>query len=110
MERALTSPALREPASWWWRPRAPARRFSGGHFRQPWDHRGQRVLGVFRWHDIAHTSGSANQVTSAYQTPQQLLAIAAAGVALANQTAQQDQYVAALRQAATNAFLAPSTS
>ena len=51
------------------------------------------------------SSGSANQVTSAYQTPQQLSAIAAAGVALANQTAQQDQYVAALRQAATNAFI-----
>ena len=50
-------------------------------------------------------SGSGNGVTGAYQTPQQLLDIAAVGVAQANQIALQDQYVAALRQAATNAFI-----
>jgi hypothetical protein len=51
------------------------------------------------------SGGSVNQVTGPYQTPQQLLAIAAAGVVLANQTAQEDQHVAAMVQAASNAFL-----
>ena len=49
--------------------------------------------------------GSANEVTGAYQTPQQLLAIAAAGLAAQEQTAQQAQLQAALVQEATNEFL-----
>lgn len=50
-------------------------------------------------------AGSANGVTGAYQTPQQLLAIAAAGVALGKQYEQEAQYEAALTQLATNEFL-----
>jgi len=49
--------------------------------------------------------GSVNQVTGAYQTPQQLLAIAAAGLAAQKQTAQLAQQQAALVQEATNEFL-----
>jgi hypothetical protein len=49
--------------------------------------------------------GNVNVVTGAYQTPQQLLAIAAAGVAAAQQTALQAQQQAALVQAAKNEFL-----
>jgi hypothetical protein len=49
--------------------------------------------------------GSTNPVTGAYQTPQQLLAIAAAGVAAAKQAAQEDEDQAVLVQEATNEFL-----
>jgi hypothetical protein len=49
--------------------------------------------------------GSANGVTGPYQTPQQLLAIDAAEVALQEQMVQQAQHESALGLAAMNAFL-----
>ena len=59
------------------------RKFWRGHFWQPRDDRGQRASGSSGGGTSATSggAGSANGVTGAYQTPQQLLAIAAAGVA-----------------------------